>query len=486
VSWDATKATEAHAAADDARHRPRCWQVLLSPWLELTRPRVAAACLTAATPRAFWTSFAAHAIVLAGLVVVLTLWSSTVRLSWPAPATVRTGAPAGIRPGMPAPDLDQRTFAEVWRDWHRDTLIGVAELTFMLMLLLAGAGVAFLAWLSLPRVHRTGSVLRSYDRSFRAVAACAALVVILTAGFGWAIVATEHWSAYELTGTRPTPTLFIDWDVFLVVAIPAAACFLLWWVGRAVQAVQAAEPKPEIPPRCEGCGYDLTHQPADARCPECGLSVAASLRLKRRPGSAWEGWGSAASWVTTYWRVLLRPRAFYSELKLRPHVRAAASFAVWNYVLLGVGGAAWVCVVGWLLYVIEEWLYGPDLEEVLAYAGVMLFWTPLCCWLGHRTIAALVVTWWLLRDYLPDYAWAAKVMAYESAFLWAFCCYWGVLASSFIFGKDWITRLIGPGVLRAFGVRGEIGALLLGTAGLSVLWLWRYHIAGRAIRWSNF
>ncbi len=486
MSRDAGNATEAHAAADDAQHRPRWWRVLLSPWLELTRPRAAAACLTAATPRAFWISFAAHAIALAGLVVVLTLWSGTVRLSWPAPTAVPAGAPAGIRPGLPAPDLERHTFAEVWHDWHRDTLIGPAELIFVLVLLLTGGGMAFLAWLSLPRVHRTGSVLRSYDHSLRAVAACAGLVVILTAGFGWAIIAANHWYAYDITGLGATPNLFFDLEGLVVIASPAVACFLLWWIGRAVQGVQGAAPRPAISPRCEGCGYGLTHWPADARCPECGLDVAASLRLKRRPGSAWEGWGTATSWIETCWRVLLRPRSFYSRLKLRPHARAAASFAVWNYVLLGLGGAAWVCVTGWLLYLTSEWLFSPNIAEVLAYAGAMLFWTPLCCWLGHRTIAALVITWWLLRGYLPDYAWAAKVVAYESAFLWAFCCYWGFLVFSFILGGGWISRLIVPGFLRAFGVPAEIAVLLLGTAGLGVVWLWRYRIAGRAIRWSNF
>ena len=487
MSRDAGNATEAQAAADDAQHRPRWWRVLLSPWLELTRPRAAAACLTAATPRAFWISFAAHAIALAGLVVVLTLWSGTVRLSWPAPTTMPASAPAGIRPGLPAPDLEQHTFAEVWRDWHRDTLIGPAELIFMLVLLLTGAGVAFLAWLNLPRVHRTGSVLRSYDRSLRAVAACTGLVVILTAGFGWAIVAANHWSAFERTALRTTPNLFFDLEGLVIIVSPAAACFLLWWIGRAVQSMQGATPEPEIPPRCEGCGYDLTHQPPNARCPECGLGVASSLTpRRRREGCAWERWTGSGSWFETQVRVLFRPARFYTALELRTPPRAARRFAVWNYVLLGLGGAAWVCVTGWLLHLTFKWLFGPNIEEVLAYAGAMLFWTPLCCWLGHRTIAALVITWWLLREHLPDYAWAAKVMAYESAFLWAFCCFWGVLVSSFILGDDWMTQGIGPGFLRAFDVPAEIAVLLLGTAGLGVVWLWRYRIAGRAIRWSNF
>jgi hypothetical protein len=142
--------------------------------------------------------------------------------------------------------------------------------------------------------------------------------------------------------------------------------------------------------------------------------------------------------------------------------------------------------MGWFLFSTVRMRFGPDLAEVLAYAGVMMFWTPLCCWLGHRTIAAAVITWWLLREYLPDHAWAAKVMAYESAFLWTFCCFWGVLVSSFILWQNWITRLIGLGFERALRAPTEIAVLLLGTAGLGVLWLWRYRIAGRAIRWSNF
>jgi hypothetical protein len=91
---------------------------------------------------------------------------------------------------------------------------------------------------------------------------------------------------------------------------------------------------------------------------------------------------------------------------------------------------------------------------------------------------------------LPDYAWAAKVVAYESAFLWVVCCLWGILVGSFILAEDWITQLIrhliDPSFRLPLRTPVEVVVLLFGTAALGVLWLWRYRTALRAIRWSNF
>jgi hypothetical protein len=105
------------------------------------------------------------------------------------------------------------------------------------------------------------------------------------------------------------------------------------------------------------------------------------------------------------------------------------------------------------------------------------------CWFGHRGLAALVASYWLVRGELPDFRWASKVLAYESTFLWAFCAFWSAIFTSFSFWNDWISRLL-TGRSRA-GLF-EILALFGGTVVLAGVWLWRYRIAYRAIRWSNF
>ena len=120
---------------------------------------------------------------------------------------------------------------------------------------------------------------------------------------------------------------------------------------------------------------------------------------------------------------------------------------------------------------------------VLVYACGVVVWGTLGCWLGHRVIAASVVTWWLLRDGLPDGRWAAKIVAYEAAFLWVFCACWGLLGTSLAVLDSWVSRLMG---FSRWSGRGEVLALFLGTLGLGVLWLIRYGIAYRAVRWSNF
>ncbi|HRT41439.1 MAG TPA: hypothetical protein P5223_05190 [Phycisphaerae bacterium] len=107
------------------------------------------------------------------------------------------------------------------------------------------------------------------------------------------------------------------------------------------------------------------------------------------------------------------------------------------------------------------------------------------CWCGHRTIAAGAFTWWTQREPLPDGRWALKVMAYESAFLWVFCTFWGLLITSFLFFEDWISDALGRQAWLGT-VPAEVSVIAQGTIGLGAVWLWRYRIAFLTIRWSNF
>jgi hypothetical protein len=110
-------------------------------------------------------------------------------------------------------------------------------------------------------------------------------------------------------------------------------------------------------------------------------------------------------------------------------------------------------------------------------------------WLTHRGIAAVVSTFVIYARPLADHAWLSRAIAYESAFLWTFCLFSGLLVTSFFVGQDWLSRSMGDDqhrFRRAFGLEPEPLVLLLGNGLLCGLWLLRYRRIVAAIRWSNF
>jgi hypothetical protein len=168
-------------------------------------------------------------------------------------------------------------------------------------------------------------------------------------------------------------------------------------------------------------------------------------------------------------------------LRLRAPLGPAKSFAAGLYASLGVGAAIWIAMV--LL------ANGPggDAAQALIWTLGFGLCTPLCCWLWHRVIGAAVASWWFHRGVLRDGRWAAKVICYESAFLWVFCLYWGVLATSFAIWGAWISDVFDSRVFFALaGMPGEPVAVLGGTLALALCWLWRYSLILKAIRWSNY
>ncbi|MFQ5807816.1 MAG: hypothetical protein ACE5I3_15325 [Phycisphaerae bacterium] len=465
----------------DRRSPPPSWRrVFLAPWLGTVRPAAAAACLVAAPARAFWLICFAHFLLLAVLLTVLMVWNVSLYPVWAAPPTTLPGgdpdAPGYVAP-PPGEEVRSHTFAEVWRDLHAETLLGPAELLFLTVLAVAALLTALLAWLNLPRLHRAGPVVPSISRALRAVASAFGLGSLLTLALATLVI---------LTHCRPLPRVIMDSPFFF--CLPVAIAWLLWRIGRAVEHVQL-EPFPDLPPCCEGCGYDLSHQSSDTRCPECGLVVADSLSPDRRPGCGWEQppRPRMREWFETTQMVMLLPREFYGKLRLRTPLAAAASFAVRNYVFIGVGAGVWVLLMWWATQsgvgsFVREW------QDVLMILSVFSLWTPLACWFGHRLGGALVISWWIARRSLPDTRSAAKVLAYEAAYLWVFCAFWGAFATSFVMvNRPWISEMFGSQFFYAvFRAPGEIVVLFGGTGLLALVWLWRYAVALRAIRWSNY
>ena len=93
----------------------------------------------------------------------------------------------------------------------------------------------------------------------------------------------------------------------------------------------------------------------------------------------------------------------------------------------------------------------------------------------------------MARRSLPDSRWAAKIVAYESAFLWVFCVCWGLMIAGLMIFGEVLGEIIGPRGLLGWGITDEANAMIfLMTLTLGLIWLWRYRLARRAIQWNNF
>ena len=160
------------------------WKALLAPWLALYSPSRAAAVMVRSPRFAVGVSLALHSAILACVIVGLSLWTATLRVT-SIVATPRSGSVI----------VHSDTIAQVWDSWHRDGLVGPAELIFIGVFLGVPALAGICAWTHLPSVHRSGSARRSYYRAFCAVAACIVIMLFasLTAGAVITLSKTIWW-----------------------------------------------------------------------------------------------------------------------------------------------------------------------------------------------------------------------------------------------------------------------------------------------------
>ena len=233
-------------------------------------------------------------------------------------------------------------------------------------------------------------------------------------------------------------------------------------------------------PCCEGCGYDLSHQPSDGRCPECGLAVAVSvLPWRRRTFCDWGNRGHRATWWATTAAVLLAPRRFYTALCVRMPGLAARRFARRHYLAVGTATAVWVFCLG-----LSDDLLGD--EEYLFFCCVVSLVVPLLGWVTHRGVGAVAATGWIWSGTLRDFRPARKVLAYETTYLWVFCLYNGLLITSLIQDSGWMVGVFSGFTYRLVGLSPEVAAFAFGNGALCLVWLWRFRTAIRAVRWANF
>lgn len=438
---------------------PSLRQVFTAPWI-ISQPDRAAVRMADGARLDFWLSFGSGILALAVLGVWLVMWDEAAGYTW-------WTSDMGYR----SRQTYERSFGEVWQAWHVDRYVGPAELIFLSVVFAMPVATAIGAWLFLPNVHRRGRGWASYKRAYRAVASGIGLLVALTAAVGVPMVAMINW---DEKGGNLEPEHVVPLVIFCLVC----TCLLMYWLNRAARAVAERDVLIELPPRCEGCGYDLTHKPGDERCPECGLDTTQSLTPGvRRPGCEWQDCQEPAVWLSTTIAVIFSPTRFFGSLKLRLPTKEADRFALWTYVAIGIY-AACVCL---LIFTIVLARLGGAPEVFACFLPFLFFLlVPLICWSVHRIVGAVVTSWFIVRQVLPDARWARAVMAYETAYLWVFCLYSSGLLISFALFDTWVRRV-------AWMFRlDEPVVIFLGNCLLGLLWFLRYGIAYRNIRWSNY
>ncbi|MCP4251325.1 MAG: hypothetical protein GY778_30180 [bacterium] len=460
--------TSSNSSPPGGSSEPSFLRSVVTPWVDLFAPRRAGAHFAAATPVSFWIGFGFCALSFAVFILLVSLWAGTTERSY-----VVTTPATSTQPAQWTTEVQEQSMGEVWRRWHRHGSFGPAELMLVSLPLGLVALAALGAWLHLPTVYRAGPVRLAFMRAFRGVAAGSGVLALMALVLGGLSVAV----------TRPPFGASQSTVALLMISYPAALCLLVCWVGQSVQGARGSDRAIELPQRCEGCGYDLTHRPSDGLCPECRLDLASSLTPDlRRPGCPWEDDKSDKHILATARDILFRPSAFYGHLKLRTPVDRAVTFARWNYGYIAGGAAAWMFIM--LV------MTAPRADAKIVWIPcAMFFLIPLVGWSVHRIIGALATSWWVACGLLADVGWARKVVAYEAAYLWTFCAYSGLLFSSFAVLDDasWITRLIGSEFfMRLLHIPAEPAVIILGNLALCVLWLWRYRLIIRAIRYSNF
>jgi hypothetical protein len=384
-------------------------------------------------------------------------------------------------------------------------------------------GVALLGILMFPAVHRAGNLWPAVARclAVAATTAPAAAVLITTQGL---VVAAEAMIGLlmNVPSEMPGAVLWTPLAVLLILHLCAAA-----------RGAGSTAPAVPLPPRCEGCGYDLTHRPAE-RCSECGANVAESLSPLRRGQSDWDrGERTWRAWLGASWSALLSPGRFYAALRTRGSSSPARRFSGLHLLWLAIGGGCWISAMwtlsaafpmrqpSWLaaeqallgiamtigaglacgarpasrrpnivlallilglaiLVAVNTW--SRDFEMILILLG-FTFATPVVTWFGLRLAGLVVGLACALTHWLADLRCLERVLAYESVVLWLFCGMWGSMLASFVAMGPWLSIVLAKTPLRN---AAEPMTVLLLTLGGAAAWIFvRLPLALRRVRWAN-
>lgn len=368
-------------------------------------------------------------------------------------------------------------------------------------LLLSGAlACVLLAWQTLPFAARADGLLPALRRALAAVISSLGLLFHAETLLGGLMLVV----IFVMVSTSRTAGP--EGPLTVVAGMGLTALLVARRIGLTAAELAARVPPAPDPPRCEGCGYDLTHRPSDERCPECAREVARSLgESADRAGAMWTYCGTWTLALSCALQVVTDPRSLYTRLRLRERptaaagddpeegdpardddpLRAALRFSLIQYVALGL--ACWGCAFTGLGLASAATWSGLSTTEAIAICTFSTVMTLGLAWVGHRLVGAVAAAIWIGRRTLPDARWSAIVMEYETAFLWVFFVVQWSLLLSFYVAEDWVTSLVGrTWALRVLGGPAEPAVMLGLIVLLGMLWLARLERIGRMIRWANY
>jgi len=158
----------------------------------------------------------------------------------------------------------------------------------------------------------------------------------------------------------------------IAVSVTALVLWILFVLLRAGATPRESTP-PDRTPVCETCGYDLSHTPADSRCPECGVPVDESIGAGVRQPTAWErpeGLPRLGALVRCGLAAAIRPSRFFRRMQTRRGLPRARAFMVVHFALIMLLCPALGSWVTW-------WDGWPD---ILPSTADCLFWGLFTLW----------------------------------------------------------------------------------------------------------
>jgi hypothetical protein len=295
--------------------RPHWTTVPLMLPLVLLRPRWMSGPIGAA---GLWSAFLAHSVsygvMLLGM-ASMQMWMMTI---YSSDLAARYSTSSIIRDVLASFWVELMSTLSEWRIWL--PVIGGA--------LVFEVGMLLWAWLLMPWVAAGERRWPAYRRSLKVIWWASAGVMLFPLGmialfwFSQWMSASSYLDGYVLQQEYIYSSIFMlstVWTVILLDRLGDTYC------GPAVGAL--FEPQPL---RCRACGYELTMQPLDSRCPECNLPVAEALPATRPPLP----FAEASSWLSrirlfqSTWLQSLRGNTFGKQLRVYSARRASRQFAM--------------------------------------------------------------------------------------------------------------------------------------------------------------
>jgi len=249
-------------------------------------------------------------------------------------------------------------------------------------------------------------------------------------------------------------SLLLRAEYHFPLSVPLVVAAIGWFFWALYRGICAPRPSATLvrDPLCGSCGYNLTGQPPDSRCPECGTFVADSLHADPARSPAWIRRRQIGPWrayVRTLVQGIRRPRELARHITLAAPRGDAMRFLTINAALCA---AVLACAI--LVYRIAQpqpyfshwrvsWSYRWGLNTMAIACPIMvlgvLWVTGLAALAGALIVRA--------RDGRDILAWIGETIAYGSGYLvlWiVFACLWTFVVDAL--EDEWVWISVATGI----------------------------------------